>query len=143
MKDNLNAKIKIGKTRNLIFSSVNSSKFKNFKSYLNKTEKLKKILNFTNDFKTVPDDINNQFIYLDNQFKNFKFLFFEKNETKNTLVFNDRMQFKILKNKVKVICEKHFSRILVEFTEFNLKYFYIKFFCFNFIFSFKNFKNYF
>ena len=37
MKDNLNAKIKIGKTRNLIFSSVNSSKFKNFKSYLNKT----------------------------------------------------------------------------------------------------------
>lgn len=59
-------------------------------------------------------------IYLDNQFKNFKFLFYEKDDT-DSLVFNERMPLGLLKEKVKDICEKQYSRILADFTKYNIK----------------------
>lgn len=65
--------------------------------------------------------LSENYVYLDDQFKKFKFLFFEQNNEKRSWVFNKKMQYKILKEKVKNICEIQYSRVLSELIQFKIK----------------------
>ncbi len=64
---------------------------------------------------------NSNLVYLDNQFKNFKFLFYEKNGTDSVLVFKEKMQYGLLKQKVRNICEEQYLDVIADFTKFNIK----------------------
>lgn len=103
------------------------NKYRNLLSVKNKNNTNSQLKNETLNSQFNKTDVdnnnnnNNNFVFLDNQFKNFKFLFYEKNGTDRVLVFKEKMQFGLLKQKVRNICEEQYSYVIADFTKFNIK----------------------
>lgn len=99
----------------------NKNKYKiKEEKYLNNTNIKEKLSKFSN--KISQKNFTEDFIYLDNQFEHFKFLFYvERNDEEGiNYVFEEQMKFELLKRKIKDICEKQYSTILVDYMKFSL-----------------------
>jgi len=71
--------------------------------------------------ENVFNSTKSNYIYLENHFKIFYFLFFENDEQNNILKFNEKIKFGDLKQKVKNICQKQYSNIIEDLSKFNIK----------------------
>jgi hypothetical protein len=66
-------------------------------------------------------NITNNTVVLENsQFKQFKFLFYDKNAENNIYHYNDEITYTDLKNKIINLCGKQYSYLIAELTRFHI-----------------------